>query len=108
MSLFISSSGNAESVLACMVVGTIYLLMKKQNLLAAILFALSVHFKTYPIIYAPSIYLLVNEQYGIVHSHAKTKLRHVLSLLWPSDIAIVFAVIGAVVTLGLTLLFFNM
>ena len=91
-----------------MVVGTIYLLMNKHNLLAALLFALSVHFKTYPIIYAPSIYLLVNEQYGLVSSHAKTKLRHVLSLLWPSDIAVVFAIIGVIVTVGLALLFFNM
>lgn len=103
------SIGNAESVLACMVIGTIYLLMKKQNLLAAVLFALAVHTKTYPIVYAPSIYLFVNEQYGSVYSHTvKTKLRHVVNLLWPSDISVLFAVVGIAVTFGLGFIFYNM
>ena len=106
ISLFL---GNAESVLSCMVIGVIYLLMKKENVLAAILFAVAVHFKVYPMIYAPSIYLLVNEQYGNVYTHAvQTKLRYIISLLWPSDIAWVFAVIGLFITVGLGLVFYSM
>lgn len=84
-------------------------MMRKHNLLAAVLFAISVHFKTYPIIYAPSIYLIVNELYGSnVSTASKNKLRYVLSLLWPSDIAIVFAVVGCFITVGLAALFYDM
>lgn len=62
-------AGNAESVMVILVLLTLYFLMKKQNLMAAITLALSVHTKTYPVIYAPSIYLLVNEQYGTGEPH---------------------------------------
>ncbi|KAF6024423.1 PIGM [Bugula neritina] len=107
--LVVSTRGNAESVLACMVVGTLYLILKKQNVLAALLFALAVHTKTYPIVYAPSIYLLMNEQYGLSYrTKAKTKLQYVLTLLWPSDISMVFAAIGAFVTIGLCFIFYIM
>ncbi|XP_067932156.1 GPI mannosyltransferase 1-like [Watersipora subatra] len=107
--IVVSTRGNAESVLSCMVVGVIYLLMKKQNVLAATLFAVAVHFKVYPMIYAPSIYLLVNEQYGQAYTHPKqTKFKRIVNLLWPSDIALVFATIGLSVTVGLCMLFYNM
>ena len=91
-----------------MIVGTMYLIMKNWTLSAALLFALAVHFKTYPIIYAPSIYFLMNEQYGNNIQPAKNKLRYMASLLWPSDISLVFAVIGAAVTGGLGFVFFQM
>lgn len=91
-----------------MIVGTMYLIMTKSTLGASLLFALSVHFKTYPIIYAPSIFLLMNEQYGNNIQSAKTKLLYMARLLWPSDISLVYAVVGAAVTGGLGFVFYQM
>lgn len=91
-----------------MVLGIIYLIMKEQNVAAASLLALAVHTKTYPIIYAPSIYLLINERYGVFYSNPKTRWKRFLALLWPSDVAMVYAVVGTAGLAGLTWLFYSL
>lgn len=60
----ISTRGNAESVIGAMVLGSFYLIMKKRTGWGAFLYGLSVHFKTYPIIYSIALLVLMDSQYG--------------------------------------------
>lgn len=62
----ISTRGNAESLLGCMVLGTLYLILTQKYFLSScFVFGLSVHFKIYPVIYAvPLLALLDEKQYG--------------------------------------------
>lgn len=53
----VSSRGNAESVLAALVLGTLLCMQAKHLTLAAILYGLSVHMKIYPVTYALPIAL---------------------------------------------------
>lgn len=59
----VSTRGNAEAVLSLLIVGWVYFLLKRYTVLAAILFGLSVHFKLYPIVYAPTLALYINHRY---------------------------------------------
>jgi GPI mannosyltransferase 1 subunit M len=68
MALAISTRGNAESLICACVLGVIYFLMVRKRVLAALLFGFSVHFKIFPIIYAPSILIFL----GIYHKLASS------------------------------------
>ncbi|KAG0344927.1 hypothetical protein BG004_004084 [Podila humilis] len=57
----ISTRGNAESVIGAMVLGSFYLILKKRIRWGAILYGMSVHFKTYPIIYAIGLLVLMDD-----------------------------------------------
>lgn len=57
--IIVSTRGNAESVLAVLVLSTLYFMVTKHFTLSAIMLAFSVHFKIYPAIYALPLYLLV-------------------------------------------------
>ncbi|KAI7830527.1 PIG-M-domain-containing protein [Gamsiella multidivaricata] len=60
----ISTRGNAESVIGAMVLGSFYLIMKKRIGWGAFLYGLSVHFKTYPIIYSIALLVMMDDGYG--------------------------------------------
>ncbi|KAJ1966901.1 GPI mannosyltransferase 1 [Dispira parvispora] len=53
----ISTRGNAESLMGCLVLSTLYALCRGYYRTAAMLYGLSVHFKIYPIIYAVPLML---------------------------------------------------
>ncbi|KAG0285764.1 pentamidine resistance factor [Linnemannia gamsii] len=59
----ISTRGNAESVIGAMVLGSFYLIMKRKIGWGAFLYGLSVHFKTYPIIYSISLLVMMDDKY---------------------------------------------
>lgn len=60
----ISTRGNAESLLGCMVLGTLYLFMTRRFYPACAIFGLAVHFKIYPVIYAVPLLFLLDNRYG--------------------------------------------
>ncbi|KAI9266767.1 PIG-M-domain-containing protein [Phascolomyces articulosus] len=60
----ISTRGNAESLLAAMVLGTLYLILIRRFYPACALFGLAVHFKIYPVIYAVPLLFLLDKRYG--------------------------------------------
>lgn len=61
MTITVSTRGNAESILAVLVLSTLYFILKKRFILSAVMLAFSVHFKIYPIIYALPLYLIVGQ-----------------------------------------------
>ena len=63
----VSSRGNAESVIAILVLGTMYYVMKQGLLnlcIGGLLYGLSVHMKIYPVTYALPIYLMLDSNYS--------------------------------------------
>jgi len=109
--LTVSTRGNAESIMAVLVLTSIYFVLVKNVSMAAIFLAFSVHFKIFPIIYGWPLFLLVGDDVYIskkpvVH---RTKAQHSLLgfirqtiafLLHPGRIKL--AVISGVTFLGIT------
>lgn len=59
LSFTVSTRGNAESIMAFLVLASIYFVLVKNISMAAVFFALSVHFKIYPIIYGLPFVLIM-------------------------------------------------
>lgn len=60
----VSSRGNAEPLITGLILLTVYLLMMKCTIVAAISYGLAVHMKIYPVIYALPLYLFLNNAYS--------------------------------------------
>ena len=54
--MIISTRGSAESVICFLVLLTLYFLHKNQIFLSAIVYGFAIHFKIYPLIFAPTFY----------------------------------------------------
>lgn len=109
--LTVSTRGNAESIMAVLVLASIYFALVKHVSVSAIFFALSVHFKIFPIIYGLPLVLLVGDyaynskkpDVGVTeYYHTETGYIHraFKFILHPQRVK--FAVIAAVTFLGLT------
>lgn len=96
----VSSRGNAESIMAVLVLLSIkFLLKSKDNMknlcLAGFFYALSVHFKIYPITYALPFYL-------IIHHKNNNKWKIFGYPLMPDSTRILFIFISAITFFSLT------
>lgn len=109
--LTVSTRGNAESLMAVLVLASVYFAIIKHVSASAIVFAMSVHFKIFPIIYGLPLVLLVgdeafnskNPSVGETednHKGAGYIHRAVKFTLHPQRVK--FSVISAVTFLGLT------
>ncbi|XP_060756107.1 GPI mannosyltransferase 1 isoform X1 [Neoarius graeffei] len=101
----VSTRGNAEALLAVLVLSTLLCLQLKRHLTAAFLYGLSVHMKIYTVIYALPIALFISN-----HKELQNRYRgvfRVLQSLFNKDLAL-FAVVAGAVFLGLTLTFYCM
>jgi GPI mannosyltransferase 1 subunit M len=61
-SVNVSTRGNAEAVIALLVVLALYYLFTNRWILSAVVYGLSVHFKIYPIVYCLSLFLWIWKQ----------------------------------------------
>lgn len=109
MAIVVSSRGNSESVMACLVLVTLQMILNKNSKYAGLLYGFSIHFKIYPAIYAASFYFALGQRWP------KAAKRNALSnylyqLFWPSNLRItfvLFSVIGFVVPTGICYLFYG-
>lgn len=105
----VSSRGNAESILAVLVLSTIYLAVRRRLYLSAISFGLAVHVKIFPVIYSLPLFLFIDKDYvtntdlGVSSPGAKNTLVQFFS---PLRLKFVFVSIATflAVTLSLYLL----
>lgn len=64
LTMTISTRGNAESLLAVVVLICIWLLYQKRIILAGTCLGLAIHCKFFPIIYSLPMFLFIDEQFG--------------------------------------------
>lgn len=117
LTMTVSSRGNAESIMAVLVLATLYSLTNKHIVTCAILYAISVHVKIYPATYALPIYLLLGSvdsgtgkslsRQPIRDLHTKSLVANILNSLWPNKDRLVFVVVTVAVFLGLTGAMYN-
>ena len=60
----VSSRGNAESIVALLVLLTLYFLIQQRIYASAIFYGLAVHLKMFPVIYSLPIFLFLNDDYA--------------------------------------------
>ncbi|KAG9347881.1 hypothetical protein JZ751_003898 [Albula glossodonta] len=107
----VSSRGNAESLLAVLVLGTLSCLEQRHLVKAAFLYGLSVHMKIYPVTYAlPFALSLRNLETADMSKTTAPLGRKVARLLlgFLSRDLLQFAVVAGGVFCGFTLLFYHM
>ncbi|XP_022104341.1 GPI mannosyltransferase 1-like isoform X2 [Acanthaster planci] len=96
----VSSRGNAESVMSVLVLSTLYTLMKHHTRTAALLYAMSVHVKIYPVTYCVPIYFLLGRDYhrtspgGITHGFKDGFSRWIAELFWPNKSRLEFVFVS--------------
>ncbi|KAJ5070504.1 pig-m mannosyltransferase [Anaeramoeba ignava] len=116
----ISTRGNAESIVCLLVVLTIYLLLSQLVFLGSIIFALAVHFKIFPILYALPFLLMMDDNYSKKpankdsnnrndpkNSETKKSKNFFMSILsFFNRNRLEFGFVSAITFLGLTALFY--
>ncbi len=60
----VSARGNAESVTICLVLLTLHLFRERVFLLSGLCYGLAVHFRIYPVIYAPALFFALTGTRG--------------------------------------------
>jgi len=91
----ISTRGNADSIVSFLILGTIYFILKKRVIIAALLYGFAVHFRIYPIIYSLTFYFFIDWKTNNKTLKLITKDR------------LVFTIISAGVFVGLAALFYQ-
>ncbi|XP_052817158.1 GPI mannosyltransferase 1-like isoform X2 [Mya arenaria] len=99
----VSSRGNAESIMSALVLLTLKLLQDSKPFYSGTVFALAVHFKIYPVVYALPIYLFLGDR-SISLSNVGWKER--LKYLLPNMNRLCFICTAGLVLASLTWMYF--
>lgn len=117
ISATVSSRGNAESVMAYLVLTSLTLLLQKRIILASLFYSLSIHVKIYPVTYALPIYLYLGysepvmsniSRKGIRKESLIDKLVAVFNALKPNKDRLTFIVMSSLLLGTLTAFFYWM
>ena len=96
----VSSRGSAESIMAVLVLATIYSLQQKTILMMVIAFvlhAVSIHVKIYPVTYALPLYLMLSE-----NDSGLKWWRLFGADVWPNRLRILYIITAGVMLISLT------
>ena len=66
--LIISTRGSSDSIMTALVLLVLFYLVKEKHLAAGLTFGFAIHFKLYPVIYIPAIYLYLSNQMNLPKS----------------------------------------
>ncbi|XP_060611067.2 GPI mannosyltransferase 1 [Anolis sagrei] len=105
----VSSRGNAESLVAALVLGTMYYMEKRYFIKAAVLYGLSVHMKIYPVTYALPLVLHLqnNREHGKTDSvSSKGDFRGLFLKLFSYDV-LIFGLVSGCTFAALGLAFYS-
>ena len=106
LSMTVSSRGNAESVMTCLVLLCLKLLLERKVLSSAIVYSVAVHFKIYPVTYAIPIYLFLNESPVLKGKHSL--LDTSWNMIKPTRLRVVFVMVAGITLVALTGIFYYM
>ncbi|OWF34777.1 GPI mannosyltransferase 1-like [Mizuhopecten yessoensis] len=98
----VSCRGSADSVMTFLVLLTLRLLQGRRYILAAISYALSVHFKIYSITYAMPIYFMLNEENLEKLGRKGHRLEQCIAYMWPTGRRLMFGAVVTVILLTMT------
>lgn len=99
----VSSRGNAESIMTCLVLLCLKMLQDRKVFVAAAVFSLTVHFKIYPVIYAIPIYLLLGKSYRQAKHTAGGLWENLCDALLPTKDRMAFMSVSGLTLAVLTL-----
>lgn len=106
ISINVSTRGNAESVIGALVLLTIWLIFKGKIVLSALVYGAAVHFKIYPIIFAPSLFLFLNRSSS--SSSSSTSSSYFRLPFPPTRSSIIFTIVSASLFILLIPLFYHL
>ncbi|XP_041375597.1 GPI mannosyltransferase 1-like [Gigantopelta aegis] len=110
LTMTVSCRGNAESLMSFLVILTLLMLHHQQTFVAAVTYAIAVHFKIYPVVYALPIYLLLGRGGGTKvdpQKNLNSIFSKFLLQLLPNRNRGVFLAVGVAIVGGLTSLFYS-
>ena len=110
LTMTVSSRGNAESLLATLVLLSLYCLRKRASwlVLGAVIYGLSVHMKIYPITYSLPIYLYMQNSSDYADNKQEDELTfskkifRFFRMLWPNMSTLKFVLISVAVFVAST------
>ncbi|XP_050439474.1 GPI mannosyltransferase 1 [Adelges cooleyi] len=97
LSIIISTRGNADSISCFLVLVTLLAHIEENYVISAVLFALSVHVRMYPIIFGLSFYLSIENG-----ATSTSRFQVVYNSLFPSKKRILFAIVFIVSVILIT------
>lgn len=107
VTIAISTRGSFEPVIALLVLATVYSLFFGYHTIAGIFYGLSIHLKLYPVIYAISLYLFMNQVKKRTQTKSQSKIKHIISAFChPNQNQIKFFTTAVIVFSATTYLFF--
>eukprot|EP00041_Stephanoeca_diplocostata_P036318 m.1318811 g.1318811 ORF g.1318811 m.1318811 type:complete len:394 (+) comp24842_c0_seq5:169-1350(+) len=108
LTMGLSTRGSADSIMAMLVLGTLRALQMQRIVAAGVWFAMAVHFKMYPVIYALPIalYLGSDAMKSGAEAHPISMPRRLLRIATHGKV-LKFATTAAVVILGVSYLFYT-
>lgn len=90
LTVVICTRGSADCLITLMVLGSLVLLEKKHYAFSSIVYGFAVHFKIYPIIYAPALYLyLLTKEYDQQKEEKEDPIKEKLLLIHSSPYKII-------------------